>query len=899
MSQATEYESSEPRAPEAVFVDLDGSLVATDLLWEHLFALLKRRPWLALLVPAWALRGRSVLKAEVARRIAVDPAELPYNEALLAMLRGRRERGEHLVLATASPKEWADQVAAHLGLFDAVIASEAGLNLKGRKKLDAIDAYNRERRIDRFAYVGDSAADLVIWGRASGIYVVEPSARLGRRLRSLAGARPVSPIGEAKRPLRAAARALRPHQWSKNVLVFVPVLTSLSLFRPPALVAGALAFVAFSLCASAIYVVNDLVDLASDRAHPEKRRRPFASGQLPLSAGPPLAVGLLVASFSMAALTLPPAFPLALLAYLAATLLYSFVIKSRLMIDVITLACLYTVRVHAGGVATGIVVSEWLMAFSVFFFLSLAFVKRYVELQRAPEPPRERPEATLKGRGYRVSDIELIETMGPTAGYLSVLVLALYLQSDAVRELYRSPRLLWPICVLLLYWISRIWFLAKRRELPGDPVSFALRDPHSLVLGVLTLLIILIAEMASPPVVRHPPPEDGGTPATSPRHPAPRPRVGTAGRTDGAMIRISTGHRGAPGLARPVRPPRLGRRGHAPEVVAGQREPGPGLQPGQVLVEEGPQPVHPPVGEPRPLLHHPERLHPIAPPPRDEGLPDRAEDGRIDDEVPQGALAHAVLADVLGLERVVPEEPVLAAEEPDDPIQLALPRGAGDPLEEDRQHRLRAVGLEVWPQLHAISAVGDQPGVAIHRLVEGPRHRPLIPLVDVLRDQAVDRVAHDEDQLHPGQGQPHPLDGPRVGRQLRVVRARLPAEVALAGVAEEGAVPSHPSRVDLVIAEEVGLLGSAHEEARLEGQLLVQRAGGTLHRTDRDEIRQLLHGPEAPFRRSPSGSTQLVQISRPSRRHVCGDLWPTSSRARDRARPAIQQALASQRPGLP
>jgi 4-hydroxybenzoate polyprenyltransferase len=400
----------------------------------------------------------------------------------LKLLARRREEGTSLVLATASPRPWAEAVARHLGLFDAVLATEPGRNLKGAGKLAAIRTYCDAAGHDRFDYAGDAEADLPIWREASTAIVVGPDGVLTRRLQSTAPSGVVEAVGRPRRPWRAAAKAIRPHQWIKNGLILVPVITGHRVRDPAVLWAALAAFTAFCCCASAAYVVNDLVDLSADRAHQEKRGRPFASGALSPAWGPPMAVALLAMAFALAALTLPSGFLAVLAGYFVLTTLYSLVIKSRLMVDVLALALLYSVRILAGGVATGISISEWLIGFSMFLFLSLAFVKRYTELHRAIEAGRMEK---LRGRGYRPCDIGMIESLGATSGYLAVLVLALYIQSDAVQSLYRAPNWLWGISLVLVYWISRIWFLAKRGELPGDPVAFALRDPNSLAGGVI------------------------------------------------------------------------------------------------------------------------------------------------------------------------------------------------------------------------------------------------------------------------------------------------------------------------------------------------------------------------------------------------------------------------------
>jgi 4-hydroxybenzoate polyprenyltransferase len=287
----------------------------------------------------------------------------------------------------------------------------------------------------------------------------------------------------------ALLAVLRPVQWVKNVLVFVPLLTSHNVFDVPLTLAALRAFVCFSLCASAAYVLNDLADINSDRRHPVKRYRPFASGELSVRWGLGLAIGLLMPAFALALLTLPIGFAGALGVYFAATCLYSFHAKRIAMLDVLLLAGVYTIRVIAGGLATGIVVSEWLMAFSMFLFVSLAFAKRYAELERL----LREGEAGASGRGYCVGDIGLIESMGPASGYIAVLVLALYVNGEQMKTLYRSPWPLWLVCPVLMYWIGRLWFKAKRGELNEDPIVFALRDRVSLALGVAILGLFVAA----------------------------------------------------------------------------------------------------------------------------------------------------------------------------------------------------------------------------------------------------------------------------------------------------------------------------------------------------------------------------------------------------------------------
>jgi 4-hydroxybenzoate polyprenyltransferase/phosphoglycolate phosphatase-like HAD superfamily hydrolase len=466
------------RDKTVLFVDLDGTLIASDVLWEALVRALRSEPWVALLAPLWLLRGRAYLKQALSERARLDAATLPYRPDVLAYLAERRQEGCHLVLASATDRRWAEAVCEHLGLFESVLASDGTRNLKGKIKLAAIEAYCREHGYSDWGYVGDSNADLPIWAKAHEIHVAYPSAGLLQRIRR--GGEPRQVFGQQSSRLRAAIKAMRPHQWVKNVLLLVPLLLARQFTDPLKLLEAGAAFVAFSLCASSVYVMNDLLDIEADRLHPRNRKRPFAASTLPLAWGPPLTVALVATAFTLAALVL--------LIYMVANTLYSAVLKTKLMVDVLILAGLYTLRIFAGGVATGIAVSEWLLAFSIFMFTSLAFAKRYVEMARlAGEGKTE-----AKGRGYQTTDLSLIESIGPTSGYLAVLVFALYIH-DGVPAFYTNRYLLWLTCPLLLYWISRLWFLAKRDQLHDDPVVYAVTDKVSLGVGGCIALLVLLA----------------------------------------------------------------------------------------------------------------------------------------------------------------------------------------------------------------------------------------------------------------------------------------------------------------------------------------------------------------------------------------------------------------------
>lgn len=461
-------------------VDLDGTLIHSDLLYESLLELLRRQPWQILSLPFWLLRGKAWLKRQIALRVELDPALLPYNEPLLAEL--RQLRGQRpLLLCSGSDSRLVHPVAEHLGLFGETLASDGATNLTGPRKARLL--------VERFGpggydYAGNQRDDLAVWRHASQAWVVNAGPDL------LDAARKLCPRARHL-PARPAARrqwlkALRPHQWLKNLLVFAPLVAA-QLFRDEAAwLSSLLAFAAFSLCASALYLLNDLLDLRADRLHPRKRQRPFAAGLLALPAGL-LAVPLLLATGLVTGSQLPTEFTAVLLLYVLCTLLYSLALKRRALVDVLTLAGLYTLRIVAGAAAIAVPLSFWFLAFSMFLFLSLAMIKRCTELQML----RDNGTQETPGRGYAVSDLPLLQMLGCSAGYTAVLVLALYIHSEAGPALYRHPEALWLLCPLLLLWISRIWLKAHRGLVDDDPLVFAARDPGSrwiLLASITTLL---------------------------------------------------------------------------------------------------------------------------------------------------------------------------------------------------------------------------------------------------------------------------------------------------------------------------------------------------------------------------------------------------------------------------
>ena len=412
-----------------VCVDLHGTLIRSDLLLESLLLLMKRNPLYLFLAVSWLLRGgKPKLAAELAARVELNAAALPYNKDLVAWLRSERNSGRQLWLCAAADMPLAERVAQHLELFEGVI--------------------------------GRDGAELSVL--------------------------PVFVTGGSR--FRAILRALRPHQWAKNVLILVPLFTAHRLGDLDALAAGLAALVAFCLCASSVYLLNDMLDLEADRGHPRKSKRPFASGDLSLATGLVLAPTLLALAALIAAF-LPGKFQLFLAAYYMLTFTYSVKLKRMLLVDAVALAGLYTLRIMAGAGAVSVPLSFWLLLFSVFLFLSLAFVKRYAELDAL----RRQQRLQALGRGYRVEDLAVLQSFGTASGYLSVLVLALYINSPEIEPLYHRPKAIWMLCVLMLYWISRVWMTAHRGGMHDDPVVYALRDRVSLGIGLLAAITVAVA----------------------------------------------------------------------------------------------------------------------------------------------------------------------------------------------------------------------------------------------------------------------------------------------------------------------------------------------------------------------------------------------------------------------
>ena len=463
-------------------VDLDGSLIRSDLLHEAVFAFLRGNVARIFLLVAWLVKGKAHLKAQLAARVQPDVTTLPYTQELLDLLIAEKAAGRQLVLATASPQPWADAVAAHLGLFDDVVATSGDINLAASNKAARLATLFGENGYD---YVGNSKHDIAVWNRARTAIVVRPDLKA----RAWAKRNRVPIIADGHVPatrLKTWAKAARVHQWLKNTLLFVPAVLSFHLLDIATIMVLLTAFVAFSLCASSVYLLNDVIDIEADRKHPTKCKRPIPAGRVSIQHAIIGAAACLLVSASLAT-TLPWQFGAVLALYAATTFAYSFLLKRVLLIDVFTLAGLFTIRVIAGSAVLLLPISTWLLAFCVFFFLSLALVKRFVELQALDPAPSKK----LAGRGYRAEDIETIGQAGMASAFAAVVVLALFIDSPEIAQNYANPQMIWLVLPPVLFVAFRVWILARRREMHEDPVVFIMTDWRSQIMIAAGAIIML------------------------------------------------------------------------------------------------------------------------------------------------------------------------------------------------------------------------------------------------------------------------------------------------------------------------------------------------------------------------------------------------------------------------
>ena len=479
-------------------VDLDGTLVKTDTLVDSVLILARQNPRAILSIPAWLLQGKAAFKRHVTQSVAIDVVNLPFNKPLLEFLTAEHNAGRPIYLATAADRTLADRIAEQIPIFAGVLASDGSHNLAGGNKLQAF----RDQFGDDFSYIGNARPDLPILSVCRKPMVANPVPALLSGLKA-AHIVPAHIFRDQQPPLKAWLKAIRLHQWAKNTLIFLPLLLAHSWNGSSALgsILGAVvAFFAFGLCASATYIVNDLLDIEADRRHHSKRNRPFAAGNLSAISGVGVACLFLALSIALAwslpwfvARVGPPVYaPHGLLKWLfvygITTTAYSFVLKRIVLVDVLVLSGLYTVRIFAGASASDTPVTNWLGGFSIFFFLSLAFIKRFAEL----ESLRQRDQIPTNGRGYLLGDIEQLRSFGTSAGYAAIVGLLLYI-SQLDTNLYHHPGRLWFLLPVLLLWVNQLWLLASRGQLDEDPVVYAITDKRSLLLGFLVMGVVLSA----------------------------------------------------------------------------------------------------------------------------------------------------------------------------------------------------------------------------------------------------------------------------------------------------------------------------------------------------------------------------------------------------------------------
>jgi 4-hydroxybenzoate polyprenyltransferase/phosphoserine phosphatase len=468
-------------------VDLDGTLIRGNVLWECVLVLLKTRPIALLLLPFWLLAGRASLKRHVAARTHLDPARLPYRQQVLDLIQQEKATGRRIALVTAADRALAEAIASYLGLFDEVHASDGQLNLKGANKAAFLAQHFIQTGFD---YVGDSVADVEVWRNARAAYVVGTEAR-AEQAAAVTTLR--ATILESRASLRTSlgtwVNALRGHHWAKNLLLFLPLILSHNLAVKP-IVRTLVGFALYGLCASGLYILNDLLDLHSDREHPWKKERPFATGDISIPQGL-LASSILLSSAVGFGFLLNAKFGFALLGYAALTMVYSLYLKKIALLDVFILSSFYSFRILAGALISATPLSQWFLAFSMFFFLSLAMAKRYSELLHAIDLV----STGNSGRGYHTGDRELLLSLGIGSSFSAVVIFSLYVQSQDVRLLYSSPEFLLLLCPIVLYWLSRNWLLAHRGELKEDPVTLAIRDPVSYGVALASAVVIAASMM--------------------------------------------------------------------------------------------------------------------------------------------------------------------------------------------------------------------------------------------------------------------------------------------------------------------------------------------------------------------------------------------------------------------
>ena len=476
-----------------IVTDLDGTLVLSDTLVESVIRLIVQRPIYIILLPFWILFGRVAFKKKIAEKVTLDFSLLPYHKNFIKYLSNEKKKGRKLILATGAHKSIASLIAKQLDLFDCIHATDE-VNLTGKKKADLlIEKYG----INGFDYAGNSSTDLHVWQVSRNAIAVNASPSVVKKLRSIACESMDISFSENKTSylgrIKSLFKAMRIKQWVKNCLIFTPLLLSQSYINAESVVQSIVAFIAFSICASSVYLLNDLVDLDSDRQHKYKKFRPFASGELDLSKGALASMVAFAIGFILA-YSINELFFWSLGAYYLTTLFYTFKLKKLILFDIFTLAILYTFRLLAGGAAIEINLSNWLLSFSFFIFLSLGTLKRYVDVDLDNVMELDRKKIMSAGRGYIVADLIPLLVLGVSSGLISILIFLLYVSDPEVLLQYNSPHFLWLVGIALVYWISNIWFLANRNLILEDPVMFVLKEKNSrntliVIISMVTLAI--------------------------------------------------------------------------------------------------------------------------------------------------------------------------------------------------------------------------------------------------------------------------------------------------------------------------------------------------------------------------------------------------------------------------
>lgn len=461
--------------------DLDETLVRTDTFFEAIFSLVKSNPLLIFYFPFWILKGLPYLKNQIFSKVEIDFSSLPYNQKVLDFLYIEKSKGRKLVLVTATPQFIADKVEKHLNLFDEVYGSDDKINLKSHKKANKLVELYGEKGFD---YIGDSLADINVWSKCRYSYLVAKTNYSQLKIQKTIQIKEI--IDTNEQIFKSIVKEIRIYQWIKNLLLFIPLIMAHNITDVLLIKKNIAAFFAFSFIASLVYVINDIFDIDNDRKHRTKKNRPFASGKLRLQYVIILIPILIILSLFSVFLFLDFNFLLILIVYFVTTSLYSFYLKKVVLLDILILSILFTLRIFAGGIATQTTLSPWLLGFTLFLFLSLAFIKRYTELEYI----KSEQKSKTTGRGYITSDIPMIQSMGISSGFISVLVLVLYFNSEDVKLLYSNPLVLWAVTPIFLYWIINIWFVASRGNMHDDPVVFAAKDKVSYI--VFTLIGIIL-----------------------------------------------------------------------------------------------------------------------------------------------------------------------------------------------------------------------------------------------------------------------------------------------------------------------------------------------------------------------------------------------------------------------